>query len=406
MKKTVLVFLSLILVLSLVSAQGASDDGPYAGVTDKAFRPSDSDYYDGLNYGLFRNPADFATERVRIQGVVGSSSFNLSRALQNRSVAESLSNILKFRWDRKTWVNYLLGLATEVGSGYNDIVSADFGVGAQVGNYGFGINACVDAKSMPTIDGEGRIDPNRNSIVGNGYLPVADASVSLGYGKRLINSFEFSLDVGAVIHFSEKLYMLQLNLDTVADIVNRNRGFEDLKTRSGLAMPLDLSASFGFFGRRLTVNAMLNNLNGYYYMRTYDNISDAAVFNHGYDRYILYTPWSFSASVIFDPRLSNSLNATAALEFSGINLYFQNEMDKERPLLELFKYLNASVRLDLYDVLSLRAAYRYGYPEFGLSVGYCGNRIDFIYGFHEAGSVYGEKPVDSLTFRMKVGCDR
>ena len=406
MKKTVLIIFALVFSLSLVFAQEASDDGPYAGVTNKAYRPSGTEYYDGLNYGLFRNPADFANDRQRIQGVIGSSSFNLSKAVQNRSVAESLSNILKFQWEKKNWVNYLLGLATEVGSGNNDIISADFSVGVQVGNFAFGINASVDAKSMPLIVDENNAGPSTSSILGNGYLPVADASISLGYGRRLINSFEFSLDVGATIHFSERLYMLQLNLDTVADLINKTRGFEDLKARSGLAIPFDISATFGFFGRRLSVSAMVNNLNGYYYMRTYDNIGDAASFNHGYGRYLLYTPWSFSASVVYDPRLSNGINPSVALEFSDINLYFKNELDKDQPLNELIRYINFSAKLDLYNIVSLKAAYKYGYPEFGLSVGYYGNQIEFVYGFHEAGSVYGEKPVDSLTFRMKFGVDK
>ncbi len=95
-----------------------------------------------------------------------------------------------------------------------------------------------------------------------------------------------------------------------------------------------------------------------------------------------------------------------ALEFTDINLFFRNELEKESPMLEFFKYVNASVKLDIHNIVSLKAAYKYGYPEFGLSVAYRGNQIDFIYGFHEAGSVYGEKPVDSLTFRMKFGVDK
>ena len=405
MKKTISVIFALVFVISLVFAQGATDDGSYAGVTNKGYRPSDSNYYDGLNYSLFRNPSDFATDRLRIQGVLGSSSFNFSDALQNRSVAESFSHLTKFHWDKKNWINYVLGLATEVGSGNNDIISADFSVGAQVGNYGFGINVTVDAKSMPMIDENAGAGQNNNSILGNGYLPVVDAALSFGYGRRVVDTSSLTFDVGATIHFSEKLYMLQLNLDTAADIINKTRGFENLQTRSGLAMPLDIAATFGFMDQRLTVSAMLNNINGYYYMRTYDNIGDAASFNHGYGRYLLYTPWTFSTSVVYNPRLGN-YNPVMALEFTDINLFFRNELEKESPMLEFFKYVNASVKFDIHNIVSLKAAYKYGYPEFGLSVAYRGNQIDFIYGFHEAGSVYGEKPVDSLTFRMKFGVDK
>ncbi len=402
MKKTTILIALLVLVFSLAFAQGATDDGVYAGVTNKAYKPSDTNYYDGLNYSLFRNPADLANTRLRVQGVIDSSSYNLANALQNYSVAESLSNITKFQWDKKNWINYILGLAMEVGSGYNDVVSGGVSAGAQLGNSAFALNFNMGAKSMPFIDEDGKIDPDKKSVLGNGYLPVVDYAASFGFGQRIISTDVLNLDVGAAVRFAQKIYMLQINFDTVAALINKTATFDNLPARGGFAFPVDLGVTLGLFSDRLKVNAMVNNLNGYYYMKNYANLDSAATYKNGTDSYVLYTPWSVGASVIYSPKFKN-VNPTVAFEMSDINLFFQNELEKESPAKELFKYMNVSAKVDIFDILSLRAAYKYGYPEFGVGVGYYGNQIELIYGYHDAGADYGQKPVDTLTFRMKVG---
>ncbi len=403
MKRTIALVAILLVVCSVAFA--ANDDGLYAGVTNKAYRPSNSNYYDGLNYGLFRNPSDFAVERTRIEGLsIDSSSFNLSNAIQNKSVAESLSNITKLQWSGKNWINYILGLAFEVGHGYNDLVIGSVATGAQVGNFGFGLNVTADVKSMPRIV-DGELDEDTMTVLGNGYLPVLDAALSFGYGRRLVDRDEMTLDVGATIHLSERVYMLQINYDEVVALINKTKSFENLASRGGFGLPIDLGATVGFFGDRLKVGATVNNLNGFYYMWNNENFPKAAAIFGGTDPYVIYTPWSVSTSVIYDPRLRIA-NPTVALEISDINQFFANELAEESPMMELFKYINFSTKLDIYDILSLRAAYKYGYPEFGVGVGYLGSQIEFIYGFHEAGKNYGDKPVDYLTFRIKLGYDK
>ncbi|MBO4392879.1 MAG: hypothetical protein J5800_00910 [Spirochaetales bacterium] len=403
MKKSIIIALVITASLFTVFAQGATDDGPYAGVTNKAYRPTDTNYYDGLNYSLFRNPADLANPRFRVQGIsVESSSFNLANALQNYSVAESLSNITKLQWDKKTWINYILGLATEVGSGYNDIVSGGISTGAQLGNSAFGLNFNIVAKSMPFIDEDGNIDPDKKSILGNGYLPLVEYAVSFGYGRKVIDTDLLSLDVGATVHLAEKIYMKQINLDTMSALINKTMSFDSLPARGGFAVPVDLGVTLGLLSNHLKVSAMANNLNGYYYMKNYENLDAAATLKGGTDSYVLYTPWSISASVIYSPNFK-VVNPTVAFEATDVNLFFQNELDKDSPAKELFKIMNLSAKVDIYDILSLRAAYKYGYPEFGVGVGYYGSQIELIYGYHDAGSEYGQKPVDTLTFRMKIG---
>ncbi len=404
MKKAIALLLSLVFVFSFVFAQGATDDGPYAGVTNKAYRPSDTNFYDGLNYSLFKNPSDLARARFRVQAVnVDSTSFNLANALQNYSVAESLSNITKFQWDKKNWINYILGLALEVGSGYNDVVSGGISSGAQLGNSAFGLNFNIGAKSMPFIDKEtGDIDYDKKSILGNGYLPLVEYAVSFGYGRRIIDTDVLSLDAGATLHLAEKIYMLQVNFDTVSALINKTMSFDSLPARGGFAFPVDLGVTLGLFSDNLRFSAMANNLNGYYYMKNYENLDKAATLKDGTDAYVIYTPWSVAASVVYSPNFK-VVNPTVAIEVNDINLFFQEEMGKEHPEHELLKYVNVTAKVDVFDILSLRASYKHGYPEFGVGVGYYGNLIELSYGYHDAGADYGQKPVDALTFRMKIG---
>ena len=406
MKKVLSVILTLALILSFASAQGATDDGVYAGVTNNAYRPADSAYFDGLNYSLFRNPSDLANSRLRVQGLdLDSYSFNYAKAIQNRSVAQSISNITKFDWDKKNWINYIMGLFTEVGSGYNSIVAGGFGMGAQLGNIGFGVNANVEVKSMPRIKEDGTLDTEKKSILGNGYLPVLDAALSLGYGIRVMDLDDLSLDIGATAHVAEKLYMLQINYDKVYDLINKTAPFDDLPARGGIAFPVDIAATLGFFGQRLNVSLMANNLNGYYYMKNYTNFANAAAFDGGTEEYTLYTPWSLSAAVIYNPRLG-AVNPTVGFEITGINQYIQNDYYKERPLMELMKYLHISATVDLFGIGSVKASYKYGYPELGIGAGFLGSKMELVYGYREAGRNYGDKPVDYMSFRVRLAYDK
>lgn len=406
MKKALSIILTLALILGFAFAQGATDDGVYSGVTNNSFRPNDSAYYDGLNYSLFRNPSDFANTRLRIQGLdIDTLSFNYAKAIQNRSVAESLSNITKFDWDKKNWINYIMGLFTEVGSGYNSIVAGGFGMGAQLGNFGFGLNANVEVKSMPRILDDGTLDPEKRSLLGNGYLPVLDAALSLGYGIRVMDLDAISLDLGATAHVAEKLYMLQINYDQVNDLIHKTAVFDDLPARGGLAFPVDIAATLGFFGQRLNVSLMANNLNGYYYMKNYTNFANAAAFDGGTGDYTVYTPWALSAAVIYDPRLGE-VNPTVGLEVTGINQYIQNDFYKERPFMELMKYLHISATVDLFGIGSVKASYKYGYPELGIGAGFLGSKVELVYGYREAGKNYGDKPVDYMTLRVRLAYDK
>jgi len=406
MKKIFTLIFVVSFALVSVFAMGATDDGLYAGVTNKAYRPLNSNYYDGLNYSLFRNPSDLATARLRIQGLAFTgASYNFAQAVQNKSVAESVANFTKFKFgDKKNWINYVLGLTLEAGAGYNDIAGVSVGSGAQINNYAFAFNLDATMKSMPIIK-DGKLDPSKHSILGNGYLPLADYAISFGYGRRIIDRSDLTLDVGASIHLAGKVYMEQINYNTLRAILNDEIGFGSLPARGGFGVPLDIGATLGLFEEKMKVGVTINNLNGYYYMKNYKNLDSAALYRNGTGSYVVYTPWSVSSSVLYSPNFKN-FNPTVYFEIVNMNIYFMDELNQYSPLKELFKYMSLGAKFDIYNIVSLRAAYKYGYPEVGLSIGYKGNSFELVYGFHEAGSEYGFRPVDCLSVRFKLGFEK
>ena len=403
MKKALIIALLLVSVSLLFAAEG---DGVYTGVTDLAFRPTSLDREWDLNYSLFCNPASLAESRLRIQfPYFESSSYNVSEALKDRSVAEALSEITKMHFnDKNNWITYLLGLVMATGSGYNDVVSVDLGLGAQTGHFAYGLNTRMQMRSMPKINEAGEIEES-SSAIGNGYVPELDTALSVAYGIRIIDTDALTLDAGASVRFAQKVYMLQINSDQVSDLISGSKDFETLAARSGFAIPIDLGVTLGLLGERIQVHATADNLNGFYYMKNYANSKDAVRFANGTDAYVMNTPFSLDLGVVFDPQFK-AVDPSVSVFFSGINRYFTESKDAQNRGLEIFRYLDATANVKVFDILKLRASYRYGYPEFAVGANVFGNLVELAYGFHEAGKEYGLKPVDQLTIRFRLGFEK
>jgi hypothetical protein len=236
------------------------------------------------------------------------------------------------------------------GSGYNDVVSVDLGLGAQTGHLAFGINTRMQIRSMPTIDEDGEIEDS-SSAIGNGYVPELDTAISIAYGLRVLDTDLLTLDAGAAVRYAKKVYMLQINSDQISDLINGSKDFQTLAARSGFAIPFDLGVTLGLFGEKLQVQLMADNINGTYYMKNYVNSLDAWKFSDGTDPYKMKTPFSLDLGVIYDPQLK-VVDPTVSVFFTGINRYFKESKDAERRGLEIFRYLDASVDLSLFKVLS------------------------------------------------------
>ena len=402
--KKVLIIAMMLVSVSLLFAEGG--DGLYSGVTDFAFRPTSLDREKDLNYSLFGNAASLAEGGFRIQfPYIESSSYNVAEALKDRGVAEALSGLTMLKFNESSnWITYLLGLVMATGSGYNDVISVDLGFGAQTGHLAFGFNTRMQIKSMPTINEDGELEDS-SSALGNGYVPEMDMAFSVAYGMRIVDTDVLTLDAGASMRYAQKVYMLQINTDQISDIINGSKDFESLAARGGFAFPIDLGVTLGLLGEKLQVQAAANNINGIYYMKNYANSKDAMTFSNGNDPYKLTTPFSLNMGVSFNPQFK-VVNPTVGLYFDGINLYFKESKDAEKRGLEIFRYLDATASVSVFDILKLRASYRYGYPEFAVGANVFGNLVELSYGFREAGKEYGLKPVDHLTVRFRLGFEK
>ena len=399
--KKIIVLLIAMLSVSVLFASGVTDDGVYKGVTDYAMRPVTVEPEDGVNYSLFGNAASLAAagdDSLKIQfPYFESSSYNISNALKDKGVAEALSGITKLKWG-KNWITYLVGLVSASGSGYGEIVGVDTGFGAQIGHWAFGFNLDMAVHSMPGLDADGNIKKS-TSPLGNGYVPQLDYALSAAYGLRLVDTDKVTIDAGAAAHVAMKVYMLQINSSQISALMGGSKDFDNLATRGGLAVPFDLGLTFGFLGGRLSFDFTATNLNGIYYMANYKNSKDAVCLKDGTDRYALYTPYSLNSGVSYDFGL-DYVDPTVYAKITGLNQYLDN------PQADALQYIDAGVKLSIMDIVSLRASYRYGYPEFAVGASFCGNMLELSYGFREAGVTYGEKPMDSLTFRMKLGYEK
>ncbi len=394
MRKAIAILVVLVVSVTVLAAAGATDDGAYRGVTDRPMRPVFVEPEDGVDYALFGNASSLAAAQkntLKIQvPYISASSYNVSNALKDRGVAEALSGITKFQWNKQNWVTYLLGLVTASGAGYGEVFAADLGLGAQIGHLAFGFNVDAAVHSMPGLDSEG------NSPIANGYVPQVDYALSVAYGLRVVDTDRVTIDAGAALHVAQKIYMLQITSSEISDLINGDKDIMTLAARGGIAFPVDLGVRVGFLGGRLAFDITATNLNGYYYMADYDNIVKAATFSGATDKYTLYTPFDLSAGFTYTPGFKY-VNPTVYGVFSDIVTFYKEE-DVVPPT-----FIDVGLKLSLFDVVTLRASYRYGYPEFAVGAQLYGNSIELSYGFEEAGSSYGEKPIDKLTFRMKLG---
>ena len=406
MKKILLVLL-LALVSAVVFAGGASEDGGYHGVTDNGFIPTLSDVKGTLTRKLYYNPAELTENKLVVEVPNASVSvFNFAKALSNKTVAEAVSRFTHLKFSKKDLMAVLTGLVNNVGTGYNDLVTFDIGLGVAVDNWAISLDAQGQIKAMPKFaDGTENIDYLSGlSLTSSGFVPMMDAALSFGYGFRLFEKEEDFLDLGFAVRVADKVYVEQL---TAAEIVNDFK-IDEKEARSGLAFPFDVGAVYGMLDGKLLFSATVQNLNGYYYMHKYRNVNEAIVFKNGFGGYIMYTPWKLGTEVEYTPQWK-FFNPVFSFRIEDINGYFANDISK--PVNELFRHVTARVNVDIIKQIGLSAAFKNGYPEIGADVDLWGNTIELKYGFREEGYnlkngySYGSKPVDAFTVRVKLGYD-
>ncbi|MBP5162055.1 MAG: hypothetical protein ILP16_03665 [Spirochaetales bacterium] len=403
MRKTALLLIVL-LSAAVLFASADQDINPYAPITGNAMRPGYVERTDGLNYILFGNPAAIGESSFMLQiPYIESSSYNVTEALKDPGVAEALSKINKLQATKNDFITYILGLVAASGAGFGEVITVDTGAGAQMRNLAFGMNIRAGVHSMPGLDEEGQFKPS-GSVIGNGYVPSLDFALSVAFGFRVLDTDVLTLDAGASFHYAQKAYMLQVTSAELGALLNGSKDFENLPARAGFALPVDIGVTVGLLRDRIRLELTANNLNGTYHMSNYENSINALILAEGTDDFEIEIPYSLNFRASFDPGF-RYCNPTLYAAFTGMNLYAENA--KGKPGSEIFRYLDGGVIVTFVKSISLRASYRYGYPEFAMGAGIFGNAIELVYGFQEApGARYGEKPIDRLTFRMRLGFAR
>lgn len=412
MKRLLILFFILTVSFSLF-ASGATEDGGYKDVTNTAFKPMLSADPGSLSYKLNTNPASLSRNKLIVQfPSVAIEGYNIADAISQRSVAEAVSRLMKFKFNTADLVRLGVGMVEKVGSGYNSVLGVNIQAGAAINHFAFAFDAVLNAKTMPAFV-QGTEIPigtgdnyDHQGLAETAVVPVVDIAATLAYGTRVYDTDKITVDAGISVRAIRRLYMEQLSASSIV-----NSGSLDIKnhaTRGGFAFPLDLNIEFGVFGGNLKASLSATNLNGYFYMQKYANYKDALSNKNGDGKYTVYTPWSLNFGLelshswpMFEPRLSVRFDDIVGFFRSKFALY--NLMMPER---EILRHLTFRADIALVKFIRINAAFKQGYLEFGGALDFYGNTFEISYGYHEAGLNYGLKPVDTLTLRIKLGFDK
>lgn len=411
--KKLLILLFIIVASFSLFASGATEDGGYKDVTNTAFKPMLSNDPGSLAYKLHTNPASLVRNKLVVQlPSVAIEGYNIADAISQRSVAEAVSRLMKFNFNTADLVRLGVGMVENVGSGNNRVLGVNIQAGAAIKRFAFGLDVVLNANTMPSFRKGTEIpigsDNENYELQGLGktaIVPVVDIAATLAYGTRVYDSDSMTVDAGISVRAIRRLYMEQLDASSV---VNKGMEINNKATRGGFAFPVDLNVEFGVFGDNLKASISATNLNGYFYMQKYGNYKDALSMKNGNSKYTVYTPWSLNLELelshswkLFEPRLS--------VRFDDIVGFFKYKFAINKlmyPRKEILRHLSFRADIALVKFIRINAAYKQGYLEFGGALDFYGNTIELSYGYHEAGENYGEKPVDTLTLRIKLGFDK
>ena len=407
MKKIPIVILVMILSVC-VAALDVSDGGAYKGIVTTPFGTTLSGNSKSLSYKLYKNPSALASNGFVLElPSVSVSVFNVANTMTSSSGAQALSNMLNGNMNRENAIKLAVAMLEGIGNGKNSFMGIDPGFGFASRGFALGFEARAVVRTMPALEDSGDSSATQ-SLLTTDIVPVVDGGITVGIGFRIWEKGSSYLDIGAAVRYALKYYITNLNAKTVIDNIRNETGFAfDRYTVGGYAIPFDLGLTYGMLDGKIRFSAAVNNLNGYYRMQNYDNIEDAVTMKNGYNRTTLYTPWTVGMAFEYEPGWK-FFSPVFSFTFDDINGFVAEDLSTDegkRPLLELVRHLTARIDVRIARVISLSAAFSEGYPEFGTSLDIWGNQLELRYGYHEAGSLYGSKPVDAFTIRFRLGYD-
>lgn len=385
MKKFFIILLILLTTFAAVFAEDPTPEPFKPENATAAFRttaPAFATRANRTEYGLFVNPA--ALRGGKFQILVGADA-DIYKA------AEILSTLDTKNFSVSSFVGSYLN---ELDYGKSKLLSAEADLFLGLGNFAFGVyaNADVDASVGGT-----------STFVN----PVIDGGVALGYGSRVFNSDLVSVDVGLAFHadatFVNSFQMGTANLENLdldpASILKQGIPFIGVSADAGVnvgflkdhlvaSVSFTDYAPFGCWAFNLDTKKIL----------TAEELAGAYPDNTVAEDY--KKAYKLNAGVSGNINLLG-FNATAFADVVDIlGLDFKNFEAKS-----VLSHVNVGATLDFAGFLKASAALYGGDPELGVGFDIFGNEVGLIYKISEGSSEMGQKTVDSLSVRVRLGFD-
>lgn len=382
MKKTLL--LALILFVSLLS--GFAVDNPIykEGIAYNTFSPSSVMSSEDLNYEFFVNPAKLSNDKTIIDA--------LSVTAEVNHVAWLLSEHSDAFFNTSGLIDLAYDALISCPLGDTSLASVNLNAGYKKDHKALGVQIQANLATH-------RENPT-NPPVNASLIPQIHIAVSAGYGKTFYESDFFNVEGGAVLHGIQKIVFDNIGVATVADLAD---GKTDMNTIFGKLKDIDAGFAFssdfgldinfmdGLFGFEFT----FNNQATPFYMFGYSNLIDLLNYEKNDSIYNFYTPCTSGAylSTNLQPswKYGKLISGRIKIGVCSENLKLSTAVFDARFDLRLFNMFNATIQ---------RKA---GYNLYGLSFDLYENRIELLYGWHEEGKTFGEKPVDALTLKVSLG---
>ena len=422
MKKAILVILVLAMCFSFAFAETQKAE-VYDGF-DFSFQPTFSRYNAMGQSGLaaagrmdsfYTNPAALAEKRFGLNiPTVAVTMYNVQKLVSDSEAMTIVNSLIDGSAEDNAPVALVEKMVNNLGSGNNLLATVDAGVGAAFGSFGLGANAQV--KLHTTSNGA-------SNLANVEILPEVNVAQTLALGFNIIDTGSLKLQAGVAGHFVYKAYLEKQSAGTLSKMVSGEDADVEKQlvwntpTMGGYAIPVDLGVTLSLANDAIRFSATANNINGKYYMSSYDSFANMTnsvvgteVFTpeEGYEakeseKFVIKTPWTlnfgfaFAPNVIFKPVITADL-----IDMLGMVKSLGSDSFKAEDLL---LHLNAGAEVSIL-CFNLRAGVNRGYMSVGAGVGLLGMRIDATYGWQEFGAELGDKPVDSFTIRFNLGYDK
>lgn len=422
MKKLIAAFLLVLAVCAFAFA----DEEPAVRYEDKidfSFHPTLA-RYEGMGQsgiantsrmdGFFANPSMLGVKNGFAMSIVDFSAtlYNLQVTISDPEAMQDFNDMIK--GDQDAALAFATTYLENLGYGRNMIAKFDFGMALKIGVFGAGTNVQVKLHALNA----------GTSVASQSIIPELNVAQTLALGLKFVDTDAFSFSAGVSVHGVYKIYFKGIGGNKILDMISGSSESDrvllwDTPVMAGIGLPLDVGVTFGFFKDQLTLAATAENLNGTYHMKSYSGAGylanslrpdtvpvpsdvpparDSVAFD-------VVTPWTLNIGVAFAPQISVIQPVLTADLIDTLGL-FKSMGDGSFRASDLLLHLNVGAELGLFNFLKARVGINRGYLSVGTGIWLPIAQIDVSYGWQEFGVEIGDKRVDSLTVRVRLGYDK